>query len=171
MSIMIVKRSKQYIKNIVTLSLGIVLGITIAGGVVAFAPHVFAEDTDPKSKTCTDTNGDKKIDIKDLDPQKPCQFPDKLDSTPDGAAKTCTGGDCSGLIKNYVNPFIKLLSGLVGVIVVISIVVGGIQYASAGGDPGKVSAAKKRIYNTIIALLAYLFMFAFLNWLIPGGIV
>jgi hypothetical protein len=167
------KRSKKYVKNIVAACMALALIATFAGSMLVLSPAVHAADEEDKGKTpiCTDTNGDKKIDIKDLDPQKPCQFSDKLESTPDGAAKTCSGGDCSGLIKNYVNPLIKLLSGLVGVIVTVSIIVGGIQYSSAGGDPGKVSAAKKRIYNSIIALLAYLFMFAFLNWLLPGGIV
>ena len=167
------KRSKKYLKKLNTIGRGIVLGLAVLTSLVAVSPIVSAADDEDKGKTpiCTDTNGDKKIDINDLDPQKPCQYSDKLESTPDGAAKTCTGGDCSGLIKNYVNPFIKLLTGLVGVMVTVSVVVGGIQYSSAGGDPGKVAAAKKRIYNSIIALVAYLFMFAFLQWLLPGGIV
>jgi hypothetical protein len=169
-----IKSSKKYVKRIVAAGTVLALVLTFAGSMLAFSPAVYAGDPGEeagKTPICTDTNGDKKIDIKDLDPQKPCQFSDKLENTPDGAAKTCSGGDCSGLIKNYVNPFIKLLSGLVGVIVTISIIAGGIQYSSAGGDPGKVAAAKKRIYNAILALLAYLFLFAFLNWLLPGGIV
>ena len=166
------KRSKRYLKKINTVALGILLGFSVLASLLAATPVVHAADDDKgKTPICTDTNGDKKIDINDLDPQKPCQYSDKLESTPDGAAKTCTGGDCSGLIKNYVNPFIKLLSGIIGVVVTTSVIVGGIQYSSAGGDPGKVAAAKKRIYNSIVALLAYLFLMAFLQWLIPGGIV
>ncbi|HEY5667732.1 MAG TPA: hypothetical protein VIR03_01065 [Candidatus Saccharimonadales bacterium] len=104
--------------------------------------------------------------------ENPCTpNPNDLPSTPDPAAQTCTGGDCSKIITKYINPAIKILSGLVGVIVTVSIVAGGIQYASAGGDPSKVVAARKRITNSILALLAYLFLFMFLQWLIPGGIV
>jgi hypothetical protein len=65
---------------------------------------------------------------------------------------------------------VSLLALLVGIIVTISIVVAGIQYAMAKDDVAKVTAAKHRIYNALIALLAYIFLFAFLNWLIPGGI-
>ena len=80
----------------------------------------------------------------------------------------CSEKSCD-IIKKYIIPFIQLLSAGVGVVVVISIVIGGIQYGSAGGDPAKVSAAKKRIRNAIIALVAYLFLYAFLNFIIPGG--
>lgn len=74
------------------------------------------------------------------------------------------------IIQRYVNPAVKFMAALAGVAVVISIVVGGIQYASAGGDSGKVNAARERIQKAIIALLAFLFLLAFINWIIPGGI-
>ena len=74
-----------------------------------------------------------------------------------------------GLIHNYVNPFINFLAIAVGIIVTISIVVGGIQYSASADDPQKVAKAKDRIINAIIALLAFLFLYAFLQWLVPGG--
>lgn len=74
------------------------------------------------------------------------------------------------IVQRYVYPFIAFMSAVAGIAVVISIVLGGIQYSSAGGDPGKVAAARERITKAIIALLAFLFLFAFLNWLLPGGI-
>jgi len=102
----------------------------------------------------------------------------------DGSAPPCdtnadpaaTGGNCANLahcdlISKYINPFINFLSALVGVAVVISIVIGGIQYGSSAGDPQKVTAAKNRIRNAIIALLTFLFLYALLNFLIPGGLV
>lgn len=73
-------------------------------------------------------------------------------------------------IKQYVNPMIKFLAGVVGVFVVISIVAGGIQYATSADDPGKVSAAKQRIFQSVIGLLAFIFLMAFLQWVVPGGI-
>lgn len=85
-----------------------------------------------------------------------------------------TGTDCSkdncDLIGKYVNPAIDLLSLVFGVIAAISLVVGGMQYSTSTGDPQKVSLAKRRIINTIIAVVAYLFLFTFLQFLIPGGI-
>jgi hypothetical protein len=59
---------------------------------------------------------------------------------------------------------------IVGVVVVMMIIIGGIQYSSANGDPKKIAAAKSRVYNALLALVAYLFIFSFLQWLIPGGI-
>lgn len=78
---------------------------------------------------------------------------------------------CVNLVKKYLDPLVKLLSALVGVFVATSIIVGGIQYSSATGDPSKVAQAKKRIGEAVFALLAYLFLFAFLQWLLPGGVI
>ena len=84
---------------------------------------------------------------------------------------TCKTGDaCGNFIDEYINPFIILLSGLVGVFAVISIIIAGIQYSSSADDPSKVSKAKQRIFNTVIGLVAYIFLFAFLNYLVPGGL-
>jgi len=77
--------------------------------------------------------------------------------------------DNCGIVA-YVVSFTRVLSGLVGIVIVIMITVGGIQYAAAGPDPGAVVAARKRIINAVIALVLYIFMFSFLQWLIPGGI-
>jgi hypothetical protein len=87
-----------------------------------------------------------------------------------------TSGNCASfakcdLIDNYINPLIDLLAALVGVAVVISLVIGGIQYGSSGGDSQKVTAAKNRIRNAIIALITFVFLYTMLNFLIPGGLL
>ena len=71
----------------------------------------------------------------------------------------------------YINPIIALLSAIVGVVVIISIIIGGIQYSSASGDPSKLQAAKSRITNSIIGLVAFFFLFAFIQWVVPGGLL
>lgn len=158
-----VKRSK-FSKKVIASCLALIFGIAFAAIPVSSSVLAATDPADTQSNIC-------KPGAKP-DPQNPCiPSPDDLKSTPDPAAKTCTGGDCSTLITKYINPFIKFLSGLVGVVVAISLVFAGVMYGSAAGDPSKVAAAKKRIYNSIVALLAYLFMFAFLQWLLPGGIV
>ena len=86
------------------------------------------------------------------------------------------GGNCANInncdiINNYVNPFVNFLAILVGVGVVTSIIIGGIQYSSSAGDPGKVSAAKNRIRDAIIALVVFVLLYSMLNFLIPGGLV
>jgi hypothetical protein len=103
---------------------------------------------------------------------------------PDGCV-ACDGNNCTDsaanpnadcdkqgcdLIQKYVNPGINLLSIAFGIIAVISLIMGAIQYSASGGDPQKVSQAKKRIFNTIVAMLAFFFLVAFLQFLIPGGI-
>ena len=86
-------------------------------------------------------------------------------------ASTCTieSADCN--INQYIELFINILSGLVGVVVVMVIVIGGIQYGTAGDDPGKLQAAKQRITKALIALLVFIFLYAFLQYLVPGGVI
>ena len=83
---------------------------------------------------------------------------------------SCSASSCD-LINKYVNPAINLLTTLVGIAVVISIIYGGIQYSSSGGDPQKAAKARGHITNTVLALVIYIFFFAFLQFLIPGGIL
>jgi hypothetical protein len=81
----------------------------------------------------------------------------------------CDSNNCD-LIALYVNPAIRILSIVVGLVVAASLILGGIQYTAASGDPQKISAAKSRITNTLLALIAFAFLYAFLNFLVPGGI-
>jgi hypothetical protein len=99
-----------------------------------------------------------------------------VDCPPGNSDPAVTSGNCAtashcDLIVKYINPLINLLAALVGVAVTISIIVGGIQYASSGGDPQKVTLAKTRIRGAIIALITFIFLYALLNFLIPGGLI
>lgn len=78
---------------------------------------------------------------------------------------------CDNFVDKYINPIVLLLSVLAGVLAVISIIIAGIQYSASADDPAMVAKAKKRIFNTVLGLIAYIFLFAFLNYLIPGGIL
>lgn len=83
-------------------------------------------------------------------------------------ALACTGKNCD-VVQDYVNPAINVLAAMVGVTVVISIVVAGIQYSASADDPQRVAQAKRRITNALLALLGSFVFYAFLQWLIPGG--
>lgn len=88
-----------------------------------------------------------------------------------GQVDVCGGGKaCNAFIDKYINPVIILLTVIVGIAAVISIIVAGIQYSASADDPATVSKAKSRIFNTIIGLVAYIFLLAFFNYLVPGGL-
>jgi hypothetical protein len=81
--------------------------------------------------------------------------------------------DCiskNNLFDKYLNPFIAFLSILVGLAVVIGLIVGGIQYIISGGDPQAAANGKRHIRNAIIAFVVYLFLYAIINFLVPGGL-
>lgn len=93
----------------------------------------------------------------------------EIEPEADPASTGCVD-DC-GLVEQYAIPFLNFLGAVVGLVVTISIVVGGIQYASSADDPQKVAAAKSRIANAVIALVAFLFLYGFLQWVVPGGFI
>ena len=110
----------------------------------------------------------------------PCVNPDGTpapDSTQTAPAtdETCAAKPPDDICHNvivtkYINPAINFLAVGFGIIVTIMVVLGGIQYITSGSDPQKVAAAKGRIFNAILALLAFAFMYVILQWLVPGGL-
>lgn len=78
--------------------------------------------------------------------------------------------DLNCIADRYIDPAIEVMVALVGVIVVIGIITAGIQYSSSGSDPAKITAAKQRIYKSLTALIALFTLWAFLTWLLPGGL-
>lgn len=82
----------------------------------------------------------------------------------------CTTSNCD-LVKTYLDPTVNVLSSMVALVVVASIIWAGIQYTSSEGDPQKVAKAKSRITNSIIAFLVFILLYAFLQFIIPGGLL
>jgi glutamine synthetase adenylyltransferase len=114
------------------------------------------------------------------DPQLLQQIEDQSSSsstpaTQDNCDKVSNSSDLKKCVNNNqiikdLQAIVNFLSAAVAIIVVAMIIVGGIQYTLAGDNPAALTAARKRISNALIALFALLLMFAFLQWLIPGGI-
>lgn len=73
-------------------------------------------------------------------------------------------------VWNDIQTIVNVLSAGVAVVVTGVIILGGVQYTIAGDNPQALTAARQRIINGLIALFAFLFIWAFLQWLIPGGI-
>ena len=76
-----------------------------------------------------------------------------------------------GAIVTYLKTILQVLSGLVGTVIVLMLIVAGIQYMTSYGDPSNIKNAKNRIVNAITALVLFLMMFAILGFLVPGGIL
>lgn len=75
------------------------------------------------------------------------------------------------LVCGYIKPATEFLSAGVGVVVILMIMIGGIQYITSDGSPQSIAKAKKKIINGILALIIFALMYAFLNFIIPGGII
>lgn len=74
-------------------------------------------------------------------------------------------------IIDLIFAIIRLLSDGVGLVIVGSLVVAGIQYSSSRGDPQATAAAVNRIRSTIFALLLFIFGYAILNYIIPAEVL
>lgn len=86
-----------------------------------------------------------------------------------GAAPTsCTAGSCR-IMTRIVNPLINFLAAAFGLIATIMLVVRGIQYSMSEDDPQKVAAARAGIANVLLGFVGFIFLYAILQWLIPGG--
>ncbi|MFO0881998.1 MAG: hypothetical protein U0491_00930 [Candidatus Saccharimonadales bacterium] len=72
-------------------------------------------------------------------------------------------------IITWLKVAINIFAGIIGIGAVLMIIVGGLQYSAARDNPQAVQAAKTRIANVVLGLAAFIFLYAFLQWLIPGG--
>lgn len=79
--------------------------------------------------------------------------------------------DESCLILKYSVDLINILSAVAGMAIVGSIMIAGYQYMTARDNPGQIEAAKKRIVWALVALGLFIFMYAILDFLIPGGVL
>ena len=96
----------------------------------------------------------------------------ETNATPTTAANQAAINKClaANPITYRINQIINFLSVGVGIVVTGVIILGGIQYILAGDNATALAAARQRIINGLIALAAFLFMYAFLQWLVPGGV-
>ena len=73
-------------------------------------------------------------------------------------------------IVQLLDTVFNLVSGAISLAIIGNIIYAGIQYSIAQGDPSKASKSKDRIRNAVIAFLMYISLYAFIQWLIPGGV-
>ncbi|MDB5166994.1 MAG: hypothetical protein JWN26_139 [Candidatus Saccharibacteria bacterium] len=80
------------------------------------------------------------------------------------------GGTTNNGVWSLLLTVINILTAGVGIAAVGGIVYGSILYTSAGGNADQTKKAIEFIRNVIIGIVAYALMFAFLNFIIPGGL-
>ena len=84
----------------------------------------------------------------------------------------CMSDDGKGSsIFTVLNIALQVLTWGIGIAGTFGIVISGIQYMTARDDPARMTKAKNRIIHIAIGLVAYAVMWAFLQWLLPGGIL
>lgn len=147
---------KHFIKHklaVLVASFGLTLCMLMPATALAAAPTMFAISgikCNPKTEVAIKSNGD--------DVAHTC------------CPKTVTDKNTTScLFQKYVNPVINLLSVVVGIVVIIGIIVGAMQFSSSAGDPQKAANGKNHIRNALFGLLAYIMLYAFLQFIIPGG--
>lgn len=74
-------------------------------------------------------------------------------------------------IMDALFAIIRFLTYGVGLIIIGSTIVAGIQYSASRGDPNATAAAIARVRNNLIALLIFIFAFPIINYLIPNGLL
>ena len=87
----------------------------------------------------------------------------------------CTSGD-NGVVNTNnnndlmktVNIIINVIIGVIGFVAVVVIILGGVQYTTSAGDPGKVKKAKDTILYGIVGLVIALLAFAIVNFVLSS---
>ncbi len=82
-----------------------------------------------------------------------------------------SGGQYCGGIYGVLAVAINILTYGIATAGVIGIVIAGVQYITSSGDPATMTRAKNRIVQVVIGLVVWGLMWAFLEWLIPGGVL
>lgn len=80
------------------------------------------------------------------------------------------GGLQGNAIFIYTVSILKVVSGLAGLATVGGLLWGGILYITARANASQVEKAKMVMVNSIIGLLLFIFMYAILQYLVPGGV-
>jgi hypothetical protein len=71
---------------------------------------------------------------------------------------------------NLLLTAINILSAGIGIAAVGGVVYAAVLYSSAGANADNIKKAKGMFVNIGIGIVAYLLMYSFLNYLIPGGL-
>lgn len=82
----------------------------------------------------------------------------------------CNGADDKDSILTVLVTISNWLAAGVVIAVIGGIIYGAIMYATSAGDASKAKSATEIIRNAFIALILYFLMWAFLQYIVPGGL-
>lgn len=88
----------------------------------------------------------------------------------DTAIIGCSGSGNGGIVMALLVKIINFLAVGVGIAVVGGIVWGGITYIRSNGNASIAQQGITIIVNSVIGLLLFIFMYAIVNFLVPGGL-
>ena len=80
----------------------------------------------------------------------------------------CSENGGGSSIIGILTLVIAIMTVLIGILAVIGVTIVGIQYLPAGGSEEKTRKAKRRMFEIVIGIVAYVLMYAFLKWLLPS---
>lgn len=150
------------IKNI------IIVGLVLTSFFAAFQ-SVFSLNYTFAKEIIEDSNGNS-VSPSDLKSKSDSNSNSDSKNTPPADAKTAILPS-DWKIEDILNMVLVVVTTGVGIAAVGSIVFAGVLYITARDNAAQVSKAKTMIMNTIIGIVAYILMWAFLEWIIPGGIL
>lgn len=94
-----------------------------------------------------------------------CQACNKPGLSYDAQTRSCL---TNNQVVKVLNMLVNLLAGIAGITIIGVLILGGIRYSLAG-NPQAAANARKHIINGLIALVAFLLIWAGLHWLIVSG--
>ena len=121
--------------------LALVLAVTVVGGALVARPAYAASCSENKKVQTSILNGD----------------------------EACTE-EGSG-IKNLLVLVVDIMTAGVGVLGVVGIVIVGIQYLTASGNEEKTRKAKRRLFEIVLGVAAFVLLAALIKFLVPEASV
>ena len=75
-------------------------------------------------------------------------------------------GDTSTELVASITGILNAVIGVLGLVCVVVMIIGGVNYMTSSGDAGKVKKAKDTILYALIGLIICVLSFAIINWTI-----
>lgn len=152
--------------------LKLVLSLLMITGAFAFA---FAYNTNSSLVFAAATNPPADQGDVAVCPPGQVAVKDNPNADNSGSHTCCPAGtnpnDGNCLFQKYINPAIKMVAIGAGVMAVFGLIIGGLRYTTSEGDPQKAAKAKSTIRQAIVGFVSFLFLFTFMQFMTPGGIV